>query len=107
MKNLEISIEWLLKRSQEETDKIKLKKLGIISSFFASDEEKNKNLQDAARSLGRMDMINEIIDEFKKNNPIVEKPIRPERPVSPEPMVIREDILMNVPPPPKNRMLKE
>lgn len=65
---MDVSIEWLQQRAKEEVEKIKAKQISRLSFMFTSKEKIKQNEIDAAKSLGKVEMINEIFSAWAKQN---------------------------------------
>jgi len=61
-------IEWLKFRAEQETAKIKQGMLSRLRYFFADYETIQKNKEEAAKSLGKVEMIAEIINHYNEKN---------------------------------------
>ncbi len=59
-------LEWLKKRAEEEQLSIANKKIGWLSYQFTSKEKIAENEKEAAKSLGKIEMILEIFQEYNR-----------------------------------------
>lgn len=67
MSKIEISVDWLVSRAEQEQLNILKNKMGLISFMLSSKEKREKNLEQAQKSLGRIEMIHEIMAKSNSN----------------------------------------
>lgn len=65
---MEVSTEWLKQRAEEEVRNIQSKSISRLSFMFTSKEKIKQNEIDAAKSLAKVEMINEIFQRAAKQN---------------------------------------
>jgi len=65
---MEISEEWLTKRAEEELKKIEDKSISRLEFIFTSKEKIQENRVDAAKSLGKIEFIKEMLEQAKDKN---------------------------------------
>ncbi len=63
MNKLEISIEWLKLRAEQEMLNISSKKISMLVSLFTPKKKLDENEISAAKSLAKIEMIHEIIQK--------------------------------------------
>jgi len=62
---IKVPIDWVVKRSEEEILIMESSALSKFDSFFASKEKKKNSLDSMEKSMGRINMLKEIITTFK------------------------------------------
>lgn len=57
-------IDWLTKRGKEEAKNVMEKNMSSLKAIFVSKKEFEDNQKEAQKSLGKMEMIDEILKHF-------------------------------------------
>jgi hypothetical protein len=66
--DISVSLEWLKLRAEQEELNAKSSVLNRFQYFFASEKKRDNSLNEAAKSLGKLQMISEIIQNFNQTH---------------------------------------
>lgn len=66
--DIPVNLEWLKTRAEQEELNAKAAILNKFQYLFASEKKRDKSLNDAAKSFGKLEMILEIIQIFNQPN---------------------------------------
>ena len=61
-------IKWLVSRAEEETEKIRKSIPSRLRAFFMSEGKKKDVVDGVQKSLGKVEMIDEILKEYIRQN---------------------------------------
>lgn len=67
MKTIEISIDWIMIRAEEEKLAMSVGILSKIKFLFLSQEKIDEIKENATKSLGKIEMLREIMETFIKS----------------------------------------